>query len=129
MTVQLSLDRVVVFAPDIAKARTFFGEVLGLRITLDEDRTLSFKGPDFALSVFACEESATDNGNYSQRAGTSVAFAVPSLEVAMSELSARGVRFLHAAPKTGPVGRYVAFTDPFGTVFELVEQKGVVPAT
>jgi predicted enzyme related to lactoylglutathione lyase len=28
---------------------------------------------------------------------------------------------LHSAPQQGPVGRYLAFTDPFGTVFELME--------
>ena len=110
------------FAPDMTRARTSFGEVLGLRITLDEERAMTFRGPNFALSVFECKQSAIVDGNHAQTAGTSVAFAVPSLEKAMSDLTARGVRFLHDVPKAGPVGRYVAFTDPFGTEFELVEQ-------
>ena len=119
--VPMSLKGILVFAPDIAGARTFFGEVLGFRLTRDEDRTLTFQGPNFVLNVFECE-SAASSERYSQVAGSSVAFAVPSLETAIAELSAKGVRFLHVAPKAGPVGRYVAFTDPYGTVFELVEQ-------
>jgi predicted enzyme related to lactoylglutathione lyase len=57
-----------------------------------------------------------------KRPGMSVAFTVPSLEKAISDLSAKGVRFQHRAPKSGPVGRYVAFVDPFGTVFEPMER-------
>jgi len=120
MTGHLSLNRVMIFAPDIVGARQFFGEVLGLDLMRADEQTLTFQGSGFVLSVFLCEDiDAPDR--YSQRPGASVAFTVPSLEVAMSELAAKGVRFLHSAPKAGPVGRYVAFADPFGTVFELME--------
>jgi predicted enzyme related to lactoylglutathione lyase len=41
----------------------------------------------------------------------------------MFDLRAKGVKFLHSVPNTGPLGRYVAFVDPFGTVFELMEES------
>ena len=120
MAPQLSLNRVVVFAPDLGRARHFFAEVLGLSLVGDDDRTLTFQASDFLLSVFLCDDTAAAD-HYSQRPGASVAFTVPSLEAAISELTAKGVRFLHPAPKSGSVGRYVAFADPFGTIFELME--------
>ena len=121
MALQLVLNRVIVFAPDLDGARRFFADVLGLRLVRDEGGPLTFEGSNFALTVFECE-GGTVTDTYSQRAGVSLSFLVPSLEEAMSELSGKGVRFLHASPKVGPVGRYVAFVDPFGTVFELVEE-------
>ena len=120
MSALLSLNRVVVFAPDIGRARQFFGDVLDLRLVRGDDQTLTFQGSNFLLSVFLCEGNDAPD-RYSQRPGASVAFTVSSLETAVSELATKGVRFLHRTPKTGPVGRYVAFTDPFGTVFELME--------
>jgi catechol 2,3-dioxygenase-like lactoylglutathione lyase family enzyme len=118
--VQLSFNRVVVFSPDLHRARVFFEDVLGLRFLGGDERAVSFEAVNFVLSVFLCDDIAVAD-RYSHRPGVSVAFTVPSLELAMSELAAKGVQFLHSAPNTGPLGRYVAFTDPFGTVFELME--------
>jgi len=33
------------------------------------------------------------------------------------------VAFLHAAPASGPLGRYAAFRDPFGNVLELLQRR------
>ena len=123
MVVRLSLRKILVFAPDLELARQFYGGVLGLELEREAETALSFRGTNFELTVFACEQSTRSDG-YSREAGSSVAFAVPSLDTAISELSARGVSFLHDSPHEGPLGRYVAFTDPFGTVHELVEPRG-----
>ena len=40
---------------------------------------------------------------------------------AIRDLKSKGVKFLHSEPNIGPHSRYVAFSDPFGTVHELVE--------
>ena len=119
---QLSLHGLLVFAPDLAEAARFYGDVLGLRLVERAEAHLSFEGDGFALLVFACEES-TEVGRYSAAAGSSIAFAVASLDASVAELSAKGVRFLHETPNEGPSGRYVAFTDPFGTVHELIEPR------
>ena len=117
---QLSLHNVLVFAPDLEGARQFYEDVLGLQLDRSGADYLSFQGMNFRLTVFSCERS-TQPDTYSQQAGSSIAFAVPSLDAAVARLAEKGVRFLHATPNEGPLGRYVAFVDPFGTVHELVE--------
>lgn len=116
----LSFNNLLVFAPDLSVAREFYGETLGLELVRSEENFLAFKGVGFELDVFSCS-TATQASGYSERPGSSIAFSVPELEVAVSALMARGVRFLHDTPQSGPLGRYVAFSDPFGTVHELVE--------
>ncbi len=121
MALELALEKVLVFAPDLQTARQFYGSVLGLSLDREGKDHLEFSGRNFTLTVFSCERSAPHEG-YSEQAGSSVAFSVASLDSAMLELSGRGVRFLHSIPNSGPSGRYVAFVDPFGTVHELVER-------
>ena len=117
---RLSMHSVLVFAPDLDRARHFYEELLGLNLDRMDEGYLLFQCTGFQLAVFLCElESASDN--YSREAGSSIAFSVPDLEVAVAELTAKGVHFLHTSPNDGPIGRYVAFTNPFGTVHELVE--------
>ena len=48
--------------------------------------------------------------------------AVPSIDVAMVELSAKGGRF-RSEPIQGPGGRQVLFDDPSGNPIELFEAK------
>jgi catechol 2,3-dioxygenase-like lactoylglutathione lyase family enzyme len=120
MATLLSFGRILIFAPDLNVARGFYVDVLGLNLLDGDDRALTFKAPTFLLTVFPCIDDSPPQ-NDSERPCASVAFTVPSLEAAISELTAKGVKFLHSAPNTGSIGRYAAFTDPFGTVFELVE--------
>ena len=118
----LSMHSVLVFAPDLDRAREFYERMLGLHVDREGEGFLVLRGVDFRLAVFLGEtaESSTD---YSREAGSSIAFAVPDLDAAIAELAAKGIDFLHATPNEGPIGRYVAFANPFGTVHELVEAK------
>jgi lactoylglutathione lyase len=122
MATQLCFNRILVFAPDLERARQFYTQALGLHLLHDDDQVLTFKAPGFMMSVFSCSDDTAPE-HYSERPGASVAFTVPSLEAAMFDLRAKGVKFLHSVPNTGPLGRYVAFVDPFGTVFELMEES------
>ena len=117
---ELSLQNLLVFAPDLESARRFYGEVLGLNLVGTGESFLSFEGANFHLKVFSCE-APTQAERYSEEAGSSIAFSVSSLDAAVAQLTARGVRFLHSTPNEGTSGRYVAFVDPFGTVHELVQ--------
>jgi len=118
----LSIHSVLVFAPDLDRARHFYEELLGLHLDRMDESYLLFQYTGFQLAVFLCELESTSD-NYSRKAGSSIAFAVPDLDAAFSELSTKGVHFLHTAPNDGPIGRYMAFLNPFGTVHELVEAK------
>lgn len=119
---RLTFANVLVFAPDLSGARAFYGDVLGLAVEAETSEHVVFRGGDFQLTVFICEGGDADPSTHSRCAGSAVAFAVESLDAAMRELRSRGVRFLHETPNGGPLGRYAAFADPFGTVHELVER-------
>lgn len=115
-----SLHSVLVFAPDLAAARRFYVDILGFSIAVETDAHIELSGADFSLTIFRCESSASAEG-YSERAGTSIAISTPDLAGEVQRLRSHGVTILHDEPASGPVGRYVAFVDPFGTVHELVE--------
>jgi glyoxylase I family protein len=119
----LSMHSVLVFVPDLDRARRFYAETLGLILSREGEAFLLFQGVDFQLAVFL-GKTESSSSEYSQDAGSSIAFAVPDLDKAVAELKAKDVRFLHAAPNDGPIGRYMAFLNPFGTVHELVEVQG-----
>ena len=52
---ELSLQDVLVFAPDLEAARHFYGEVLGLNLVGNGENYISFEGANFQLEVFSCE--------------------------------------------------------------------------
>ncbi len=120
--IDLSMHSILVFVPDLNIAREFYESTLGLRLERTGSGFHVFGGGNFQLVVFLGEDVLA-SGEYSQAAGSSVAFAVPDLDLAVAKLSASGVRFLHTQPRTGPIGRYVAFLNPFGTVHELIEVR------
>lgn len=121
----LILGRIHVFAPDLGQAAAFYGDALGLRLVESHAGMQRFQGQGFDIDVFQCDAASSVDG-YSSVAGVSVSFRVTDLEQAMLDLRERGVRVLHEVPNTASDGtRYAAFADPFGTVFELIEDGTV----
>jgi catechol 2,3-dioxygenase-like lactoylglutathione lyase family enzyme len=106
------VDFVSVPTRDVARARHFYGEILGLprsRTTPDE-----FETPNVTLALWQPEaEAVTFAPN---TAG--IALRVESVEAARSELEARGVEFLGETVDTG-VCRMGFFYDPDGNVLIL----------
>lgn len=115
-----TLHSVLVFAPDLADARRFYADILDFSVSLETDSHIELSGSDFRLTIFRCESPTSAEG-YSNRAGSSLAISTPDLPGEVQRLRSHGVTILHDEPAAGPVGRYVAFVDPFGTVHELVE--------
>jgi predicted enzyme related to lactoylglutathione lyase len=118
----LRFGKLLVFATSLAEAKSFYGDVLGLSLARESEDMLLFRQPDFELAIFRCQQ-ATVPDRHSMVAGSSFVFAVTSVERTMQELRAQGVRFLHAEPAEGPLGRYAAFVDPFGNVHEISEPR------
>jgi len=116
------LGDVLVFAPDLEVACDFYTEVLGLSLVGSSDAHLRLRGEDFSLVVFACDGEDAPDG-HSNHPGVTIALAVGDLDEAVAELRSKGVKVLHEKPANGPVGRYSAFVDPFGTVLELIERS------
>lgn len=106
------VDFVSVPTRDIARARRFYGEILGLphnRDTPDE-----FETPNVTLALWQPE--AEDVAFAPITAG--IALRVESVEAARSELEARGVEFLGETVDTG-VCHMGFFYDPDGNVLIL----------
>lgn len=116
----LELRSLLVFVTDLAEAKRFYAEVLGFPLVRETDRMALFRHAGADLAAFVCERPASPD-THSRVAGSTFVFGVPSVERAMRELSAKGVRFLHSEPSEGPLGRYAAFVDPFGNVHEIGE--------
>lgn len=51
-------------------------------------------------------------------------FEVASVDQALRDLRAKGVRVLHQEPSENEFSRYAAFADPFGNVHKIFEPKG-----
>jgi predicted enzyme related to lactoylglutathione lyase len=110
---------------DIAKARAFYGETLGIEVSeeyglltlhLAGDRdTLIYPKPDFAPASY-----------------TILNFPVEDIDAAVDELEGRGVRMerYDGAPQDergiarGDSGPYIAwFTDPAGNILSVLQER------
>jgi predicted enzyme related to lactoylglutathione lyase len=112
---------------DLDAARTFYEQVLGLRTTPVTEMggllRLNLAGGRDVL-VYA-KGAAHSPATY-----TVLNFPVPDVDVAVAELTARGVQFLHYdEPPTDETGVMRAggpliawFTDPAGNVFSVIEE-------
>jgi catechol 2,3-dioxygenase-like lactoylglutathione lyase family enzyme len=68
MATQLCFNRILVFAPDLERARQFYTQALGLHLLHDDDQVLTFKAPGFTMSVFSCSDDTAPE-HYSERPG------------------------------------------------------------
>ena len=111
---------------DLDRARRFYEDVLGLRLT-DEAMggvaSLQLGGGTHVL-VYA-------KPDHTPASFTVLNFPVPDIERAVDDLTARGVEFLrYDQPPTDEKGIMRAggpliawFTDPAGNVFSVIEQR------
>ena len=120
----MKLGLMMVLTPDLAQARAFYGDMLGLRLTASTPSQLVFDLAGTELHVFECAEPAPPHA-HGASAATVCVFEVPSIDAAMREMAAKGVVFLHDAPAENAFGgfRYAAFRAPGGNVHELMERR------
>jgi catechol 2,3-dioxygenase-like lactoylglutathione lyase family enzyme len=118
----MKLGKMMIFVSDLPEAKRFYCDVLGFPLKAEADGRLDFvhEGCDFI--AFKCEKNAAVE-DYSRVARSVFVFEVPSVDEALDDLRARGVRFLHARPAENELGRYAAFVDPFGNVHEIYEPR------
>lgn len=111
---------------DLAAARAFYEQVLGLRTTAGSmPGVMSLHLPGGTRAVVYAKGPAHVPAGF-----TVLNFPVPDVEVAVDQLTARGVVFLqYDSPPTDPKGVMRAggpliawFTDPAGNVFSVIEE-------
>lgn len=112
----------MIFVPDLEEAKRFYCDILGFPLKDEDGSRLAFvhEGCDFI--AFKCERDAVLE-DYSRVARSVFVFEVASIDEALQDLRAKGVRFLHAEPAENEFSRYAAFLDPFGNVHEIYEPK------
>jgi catechol 2,3-dioxygenase-like lactoylglutathione lyase family enzyme len=113
----------IVAVRDLARARVFYSDVLGLELASDGggEMPLVYKTGSTRLTVYASQEAGTNRAN-------AVAWGVDSdLDAVVSALEARGVEFEHY-PNIGALdgnvhvaggARLVWFKDPDGNILHL----------
>lgn len=116
----MRLKSLMIFAPDLAMARRFYVDVLGLRVTSESDQSLILTLENAELLVFPCAKEGSV-GDYANEPRSVFVFDVPDVAREMERLRLEGVRFLHETPVQTDRGRYAAFEDPFGNVHELMD--------
>ena len=119
----LDTSKPIAFIPtrDAGRARTFFENTLNLRFLSDDGFALNFVTSGILLRVVRV-------GEFSPQIFTIFGWDVPDVEAAVSELSSRGVEFLHihgmqqsaSGVWTAPSGAKVAwFKDPDGNTLSV----------
>jgi catechol 2,3-dioxygenase-like lactoylglutathione lyase family enzyme len=110
-------------ADDIAKARQFYGETLGVRVSEESGLLWLHLAGDRDTLIYPKE-------NHTPATYTVLNFEVEDADKAVDELTARGVRFeRYENPPTDEKGIMRAggpliawFTDPAGNVFSVIQQ-------
>jgi lactoylglutathione lyase len=107
---------------DMKKAREFYNGKLELPTSTEDYYPPTIPLKQVGVAPLVLQETATKTVpvNYPNVAQTIIQFGTSDLTAAIADLKAKGVEFL-GAPQASADGRYTAFKDPFGNVFELVE--------
>jgi catechol 2,3-dioxygenase-like lactoylglutathione lyase family enzyme len=111
--------------PDVAAAKAFYGDTLGIKVSEEEMGLLNLQlGEGREIIVYP-------KPDHTPASFTVLNFPVPDVEKAVDELTARGVRFeQYEDPPTdakgimregGPLIAW--FTDPSGNVFSVIAQE------
>jgi methylmalonyl-CoA/ethylmalonyl-CoA epimerase len=128
------LDHVGIAVTDLAAARDFYEQTLGLELVHEEVladqgvHELLFRSGDAFVQLVAPLAPDTPVGRFLARRGEGVhhvGYLVPDVAAAVRELRASGIEVVDPAPRTGSGGTVVAFVHPKsmrGVLVELVEE-------
>lgn len=129
------VDHIGIAVKNLDESIKFYEEVLGLKCYAIEEvkeqkvRTAFFKAGDTKIELL--ESTAPDGAiaRFIEKKGEGIqhiAFAVDSVEAALSDASAKGVQLIDKQPRDGAEGMSIAFLHPkstFGVLTELCEKK------
>lgn len=128
------IDHIGIAVKDIAAAKAFYEQVLGLKVTAEEvveEQKVKVAFIPTGDSEVELLESTTPDGpiaRFIEKNGEGIqhiAFRVDNLEQKLAELKAAGVRLIDEKPRRGAGGALIAFLHPkatFGTLVELCQR-------
>jgi catechol 2,3-dioxygenase-like lactoylglutathione lyase family enzyme len=103
------VDFVSFFTQDIARAKRFYSETLGLEIETEGESDMEFRAGQMTLDIF--DPSSVGQAFAPSPAG--IALRVPDVDRARAELETKGVEFVGETVETR-VCRMAFFKDPDG---------------
>lgn len=120
----MNLNTARVFVRDIALARRFYAEALGLKLhTQDAARGYCvFNAGNCELVVEAVPGDAPAEEQALVGRVTGLSFLVPNIHVAHQDLKSRGVVFTAAPERQHWGGTLATFRDPDGNRFQLAQR-------
>ena len=108
------VDFVSVLTQDIPRAKTFYGETLGLPVETEGENDLEFTLGQVTLDVF----NPASVGQEFAPTPAGIAIRVPDVAAARADLEAKGVQFDGDTVDTG-VCHFAFFKDPDGNALML----------
>jgi len=117
----MRIAAVRVFVVNLADARRFYTETLGLRIVWEyKNGAIGFDAGPATLIVEKAEQSADPKHRESVGKFTGISLQVDDIDLVYSELAAKGVRFLAPPEKMDWGGTLAHFKDSSGNVLTLL---------
>lgn len=116
MATPLILEGIVLYSQDLDRAKSFYRDVLGLRILLEEDHVVHFDAGSVRLAIHRYP-----TGQRLETREGFLVFAVDNLAIAYEDLRRRGAEFL-GPPADRPYGRVAYLHDPEGHEIGLLEE-------
>lgn len=109
---ETNLDFVLLHVPDLAAARAFYTEKLGLAVEDENPAFIQFRRPNGAVFALQADPDATPH------TGVELWWLVPDADAAHDTLTARDVAI--AAPLADqPFGRIFSIADPAGNILSF----------
>lgn len=120
----MNLNTARVFVRDLAAARRFYGEALGLVMRANDLARgyCLFDAGNVELVVEAVSAGAPASAQALVGRVTGLSFRVPSVHVAHQDLAGRGVVFTSAPQRQHWGGTLATFRDPDGNEFQIVQR-------
>lgn len=123
----MNLNTARVFVRDVATARIFYADVLGLQVKVDgsSDGFCVFDAGSCTLVIEAVLSDEPQHVRDLVGRFTGLSFQVPDANAAYERLRSRGVTF-SGEPEKQPWGGILAtFSDPSGNELQICEQPSV----
>ena len=112
----LGLNFVMLYVPDIQKARAFYTEKLGFVVEDEQPAFVQFKQNAGMGAIFALQEQA----NFSPHQGVELWWMVDNADATYATLVSNGVEIV-SQPSDEPFGRAFTIKDPAGNIINMFQ--------
>jgi predicted enzyme related to lactoylglutathione lyase len=110
------LNFVILHVRDVAAARTFYTDALGLAVTAENPTFVQFQATGGATLALQHDEAAAPTGTIE------LWWQAPAVDATFAQLRERGVAIV-SEPTDQPFGRTVAIKDPEGNVLAMYQPR------